>query len=76
MAYKYFIYSSQQAEFLATVEKTMGKTFKVGTVYTKGTRKSFTELSSSPNSKYSDAKIVAQGEESSFKFTLPQGVMG
>lgn len=76
MAYKYFIYSSQQADFLANVEKTMGKTFRVGTVYTKGTRKSFTELSSTPNSKYADAKIVAQGEENTFKFTLPQGVKG
>lgn len=74
MAYKYFLYSSQQADFLKLVEKNMGHTFKVGVVYTKGTRKSFTELSSTPNSQYSDAKIVAEGEESSFKYTLPQGV--
>lgn len=74
MAYKYFLYSSQQADFLQLVEKNMGHTFKVGTVYAKGTRKSFTELSSSPKSQYSDAKIVAEGEESSFKFTLPRGV--
>lgn len=73
MAYKYFLYSAQQQEFLTHVEKSMGHTFRVGTVYTKGSRKSFTELSDSPNSQYSDAKIVAQGEESTFKYTLPKG---
>ena len=76
MAYKYFLYSSQQAEFMATVERSMGRTFRVGTVFTKGTRKSFTELSSSPRSRYADARIVAEGEETTFKYILPQGVQG
>lgn len=74
MAYKYFLYSSQQQEFLTKVEKSMGKTFRVGTVFTKGTKKSFTELSSSPTSTYSDARIVAEGEETDFRYTLPKGV--
>ena len=76
MAYKYFLYSSQQADFMTTVEKNMGRTFRIGTVYTKGSRKSSTELSSSPKSMYSDAKIVAEGEETTFRYTLPQGVYG
>ena len=76
MAYKYFLYSSQQADFMATIEKSMGKSFRVGTVFTKGTRKSFTELSSSPSSRYADARIVAEGEETTFKYILPQGVQG
>lgn len=74
MAYKYFLYSSQQATFMTEVEKNMGRTYRVGTVYTKGTRKSFTEMSSSPTSIYSDVKVVAEGEETSMKYTLPQGV--
>ena len=74
MAYKYFLYSSQQATFMANVERNMGRTYRVGTVYTKGTKKSFTEMSSSPTSIYSDAKIVAEGEETSMKFNLPKGV--
>lgn len=76
MAYKYFLYSSRQAEFRSNVERGMGRTFRVGTVFTKGTRKSFTELSDTPSSIYPDAKIVAEGEETSFRFTLPQGVQG
>lgn len=76
MAYKYFLYSSQQAEFMANVERGMGRTFRIGVVYTKGARKNFTELSSTSKSMYSDARIVAEGEESSFKYTLPQGVQG
>ena len=76
MAYKYFLYSSRQLEFRSNVERSMGRTFRVGTVFTKGTRKSFTELSDTPNSIYPDAKIVAEGEETSFRFTLPQGVQG
>ena len=59
---------------MAEVEKNMGRTYRVGTVYTKGTRKSFTEMSSSPTSIYSDVKVVAEGEETSMKYTLPQGV--
>ena len=72
--YKYFIYSSQQLAFLAEVEKKMGKTFRVGTVYTKGSKRSFTEMSLSPHSRYADAKIVAEGEEREMKFILPKGV--
>lgn len=71
MAYKYFLYSSQQEEFMRNTESKRGKQFKVGTVYTKGTRKSFTELSSKPTNRYSDVKLVCEGEESSFKFSLP-----
>ena len=73
MAYKYFLYSSQQANFFKTVEQNMGRTFHVGTVFYKGTKKSFTELSSTPTNNYSDAKIVAEGEETSLRFTLPGG---
>lgn len=71
MAYKYFLYSSQQEEFMRSTEAKRGRTFKVGTVYTKGTRKSFTELATKPTNRYSDCKLVAEGEEANMKFTLP-----
>lgn len=74
MSYKYFLYSSQQMEFRTKMEAKMGKIFKPGIVFNKGKRCPFTELSSSPTNRYSDTKIVAEGEESSFKYTIPQGV--
>lgn len=74
MAYMYFKYSSQQEEFFKQVEASRGKRFRVGVVFTKGTKKSFTEMSSNPTSRFSDFKIVAQGEQSDFKYTLPGGV--
>lgn len=74
MAYKYFLYSSQQVAFQTGIEKSMGKTYKVGVVFAKGTKKSFTELSSSPTNRFSDTRIVAQGEESDFRYELPKGV--
>lgn len=71
MAYKYFFYSTEQMKFMKNIEEKMGRKYTVGQVIVNGTRKPFTELSSSPTSRYSDAKIVAQGEEIEFKYTLP-----
>lgn len=71
MAYVYFLYSSQQETFFKNVEASMGRTYKVGTVISKGTRKSFTEISNTPTNKYSDSRIVAKGEQSKFRYTLP-----
>ena len=74
MSYKYFLYSSQQMEFRKKMENKLGRTFKVGHVFVKGRRIPFTELSSSPKSQYSDAKVIAEGEETTFKYTPPTGV--
>lgn len=73
MAYKYFLYSSEQEKFMRKIQEQMGKTFNIGTVYYKGSRKSFTEMSSSPNNRYSDMKIVAEGDDTKMKYTLPTG---
>lgn len=73
MPYVYFKYSAQQEEFFKRVEESMGRRYKVGVVFTKGTKKSFTEMSPTPTSRYSDTKIVAQGEQSDFKYTIPGG---
>lgn len=74
MAYKYFLYSPTQESFFKKVEESMGRTFKVGTVFYKGIKKSFTEISSTPNNQFSDSRIVAEGEETSFKYDIPRGV--
>ena len=74
MPYVYFKYSAQQERYFRGIEEGMGKRFRVGTVITKGTRKSFTEMSPSPSSRFSDSKIVAEGEQSDFRYTMPGGV--
>lgn len=74
MAYKYFLYSPQQESFFKKVEESMGRTFRVGTVFYKGTKKSFTEMSAKPSNQYSDTRIVAEGEESTFRYEIPRGV--
>ena len=73
MAYMYFKYSSQQEEFFKQVEASRGKRYRVGVVFTKGTKKSFTEMSTTPTSRFSDMKIVAQGEQTDFKYTQGGG---
>ena len=69
---KYFFYSAEQLKLRVRLEKTRGKTFNVGHVIVNGTRKPFTELSSKDTSIYPDAKLVASGEISLMKYTLPE----
>ena len=73
MAIKYFFYSSEQLRFRRQMEEKMGKKFAVGQVIVNGVRKPFTEISSSQTSRYSDAKLVAKGDTSVMKYTLPEG---
>ena len=63
---KYFFYSAEQLKLRVQLEKRRGKTFNVGHVIVNGTRKPFTELSTK------DAKLVASGEISLMKYTLPE----
>lgn len=70
---KYFLFSREQMEFMKNMEAVQGKRFRTGTVIVNGIRKQFTELSSSGVSRYSDAKIVAQGDISRIKYTPPRG---
>lgn len=71
MAYKYFLYSTEQMKFMKSMDDKIGRKYKVGQVIVNGVRKPFTEISSAPTSRFSDVKIVAQGEEYLFKYTLP-----
>lgn len=70
---KYFLYSSEQMNILKSINSQMGKMFLVGHVIVNGTKVPFTELSSTPKSRYTDAKIVAQGDPETMSYTLPTG---
>lgn len=70
---KYFIYSFEQLQFCKEIEKKMGKKFRVGHVIVNGTKKPFTELALTPESRYADAKVVAEGDPALFRYTLPEG---
>lgn len=70
---KYFMYSSEQLKFRKQIESKMGKKFKIGHVIVNGVKKPFTELSSSPKSRFTDAIIVAEGDPSIMRYTLPKG---
>lgn len=70
---KYFFYSSEQLKLRKSIEAKMGKKFTVGHVIVNGVRKPFTEMSSNNTSRFSDAKLVAQGDPSLIKYTLPEG---
>jgi len=73
MATKYFLYSSEQLRFRRGIEEKMGHKFKVGQVVVNGTRRPFTEISSSPTSRYADAKVVAKGDPDLMVYTPPAG---
>lgn len=70
---KYFIYSAEQLKFRKNVESKMGKKFKIGHVIVNGVRKPFTELSPTPKSRFTDAIIVAEGDPTIMRYTLPEG---
>lgn len=76
MAIKYFIYSAEQLKLRKEIEFKMGRKFMVGHVIVNGVRKPFTELSSMPatSSRYADAILVASGDPSTMRYTMPGGV--
>ena len=74
MAVKYFLYSSEELNFRKEVEAKMGRRFVAGHVIIYGTKKPFTSLSStSTSARYPDSKVVASGEISMMKYTMPEG---
>lgn len=74
MAVKYFLYSSEELNFRKEVEAKMGRKFVTGHVIINGTKKPFTSLSSTPTSaRYPDSKVVASGEASEMRYTMPEG---
>ena len=75
MAKKYFIYSPTQLRFRRQIEEKMGKRFYPGYVIVNGVRKAFTELSSSKESRYADAIVIAEMDDAvnNIKYDLPEG---
>jgi hypothetical protein len=72
MAYKYFLYSDEQIAEKNKILNPVGKEFIPGTVAVGGTKKKFTQISSSNNiTRFVDCKIIAEGEESEMSFTEP-----
>ena len=73
MAYKYFLYSQDQIKEKDDVLKASGKKFVPGTVVVNGVKKQFTQLSNTPTMpRFIDTKVIAQGEQSNFTYTLPK----
>ena len=67
--YKYFIYSASQMRERTQIEKNIGRKFIPGTVVVGATKHQYTELSDTGNSRYSDAKIVAEGDINKMNYT-------
>lgn len=68
---KNFFYSYEQLLMRKNIELSMGKKFKVGHVVVNGTRKPFTEMTSSAQSRFPDAKLVASGDPTTMNYTEP-----
>lgn len=75
MAYRYFMYSSTQLAWMKAMGEKRGLTYKPGIVFNKGKKYTYTELSSTGTStRYSDSKVVAEGDTASMSYTEPTGV--
>ena len=75
MAYKYFLYSQQQVNDRNSIFDKMNKVFKPGTVIVNGFKKEFSVISDTRDlPRYSDARLIAEGELSTFKYTSPGSV--
>ena len=72
MSYKYFLFSKNYLDEQNSILEKRSKAFKPGIVIVNGLKKQYTHLSTSPTTdRFIDTKIVAEGEESSFKFKAP-----
>lgn len=68
MSKVYFIYSKQQLNMRRQLAEKIGGTFIPGTVTVQGTNKIYTEILSELPSRFSDSKVIAIGELSSFNY--------
>lgn len=73
--YKYFLYSEEQYKEKNTILNKAGKIFEPGTVVVNGTRKKYTQLSSTPTmERYIDTKIIAEGDLNNIVYTSPRNI--
>jgi hypothetical protein len=71
-SYVYFLYSDEQFKEKNEILSKVGKSFSPGTVIVNGTRKKYTQLSTTQTiSRFIDSKVVAEGVLSSFTYTSP-----
>lgn len=68
----YFMFSKQQMNMVTESAKKTGRAYVPGTVLIVGSLKQFTEILKEPNSRFSDAVIVAKGELDKMKYTEPR----
>ena len=73
MAVKYFLYSDEQIKEKNLILARTGKTFVPGVITQNGKRVKFIQLSDKPDigKRFSDVKIIASGELSTFTYTMP-----
>lgn len=70
--YRYFIYSNEQYKLRLKIERQLGNEFKPGIVYVSGQQKHFTEMIEDFGTcRYTDATIVAEGDITKMKYTMP-----
>ena len=74
-SYKYFLYSRQQVNDQNERLDKMNKVIKLGVVISGGRRLEFSALSDKPElPRYSDVRIVAQGNLDTFVYTMPTSI--
>lgn len=70
--YKYFLFSALYNSDRDEAEKRFGRQFNLGTVMVNGSKKEFSLISDDPsNDRYSDIRIVAEGNIEDMKYTKP-----
>lgn len=69
---QYFMFSKQQMNMVVESAKKTGRLYTPGTVLVMGSIKQFTEILKEPNSRFSDAVVVAKGELDQMRFTEPK----
>jgi len=74
-SYKYFLYSRQQVNDQNERLDKINKVVKLGVVISGGRRLEFSALSDKPElPRYSDVRIVAQGNLDTFVYTMPTSI--
>lgn len=71
MSETYFLYSKEQLEKRKSGLKKIGKTIKPGTVMVQGKWRTYSEISNSASSQYSDMIVVAKGDLSDMSYNDP-----
>ena len=67
--YKYFIYSREQHEERKRIEEAVGYSYVPGKVLKTGKWRDYTSMSSSPNTRYSDAVVICEGYLDDIKYS-------